>query len=81
MKNLLQTFNAHPASVGESYWQHMGTAFSFGLTMLLTAFACFVHAVLPFLFVKTGSEVITRLNRRMVTHRSRIGHPCDRQAE
>jgi hypothetical protein len=37
--------------------------------MLLAAGACFVHAVFPFLFVKTGSLAITQLHTAMVTNR------------
>lgn len=63
------SFSEHPASVGESYFQHMAMASSFGAAMLLAGLACLVHAVLPFAFVKTGSDAITQLYRRMVTHR------------
>jgi hypothetical protein len=63
------SFTEHPASVGETYFQHMGMASSFGVTMIAAGVACLVHAVLPFAFVKTGSDAITTLYRRMVTHR------------
>lgn len=62
-------FVDHPASVGESYVEHMGASASFGGAMFLGSLACFVHAVFPGLCVKTGSGVITDLHRRMVTHR------------
>ena len=55
------SFTEHPASVGESYFEHMGVASSFGISMLLAGCACLVHAVLPFAFVKTGSDTITSL--------------------
>lgn len=63
------SFTEHPASVGESYFQHMAVASSFAVCMLAAGLACLVHAVLPFAFVKTGSDAITGLYRRMVTHR------------
>lgn len=68
---LHRLFNEHPASVGESYLAHMGQAFSFGGVMLLVGLACLVHGLLPFLFVKTGSDAIRRLHDRMVIHRDR----------
>ena len=68
-------FNEHPQSVGESYTEHMGVAFGFGWRMVLAGFACLVHAVLPFLFVKTGSRTITELHDRMVAHRVRKPMP------
>jgi hypothetical protein len=67
--DIQRLFNEHPASVGESYWGHLLRASWFGGRMLLGAGACFVHAVFPFLFVKTGSQTITQLHTAMVTHR------------
>lgn len=67
-----QLFLEHPASVGESYWQHMGQALRFGTLLCLTGIACLFHGLLPFLFKDTGSKNITRLHQTMVTHRSRL---------
>ena len=66
---LRSLFTAHPASVDETYTEHMGVAFGFSLRMFLASLACLVHAVLPFLFVKTGSAAIVVLHERMVAHR------------
>ena len=66
------SFTEHPASVGESYWQHLRMASGFSLRMLAGGMACLVHGIFPFLFVKTGSATITALHGRMVTHRSRL---------
>jgi Family of unknown function (DUF6356) len=63
------SFTAHPASVGESYLQHLRHAAGFATSMIKGGLAVLVHAVLPFLFVKTGSGVIADLNTRMVTNR------------
>lgn len=68
--NLIDPFTRHPASVGESYFQHMRTAAGFSLAMFVGALACLAHAFFPFLCVRTGSSTITRLHRRMVTHRT-----------
>ena len=62
-------FTEHPASVGETYGEHMGMATGFGVRLLMASLACFVHALLPFLFQKTASRMITTLHGRMVTHR------------
>ena len=67
MKRL--SFTAHPASVGESYLQHLRQAAGFAGSMIAGGLAIAVHAVLPFLFTKTGSGVVTELHTRMVTHR------------
>ncbi len=68
---LRSLFTAHPASVDETYAEHLGVAFGFSLRLCCAGLACLVHAFLPFLFVKTGSETIAELHERMVAHRRR----------
>ncbi|GJD49513.1 hypothetical protein OPKNFCMD_2244 [Methylobacterium crusticola] len=65
------SFSEHPAAVGETYFQHMGTAAGFGLSMIAGGCACLVHGLLPFAFTSTGSRTILRLHERMVVHRAR----------
>jgi hypothetical protein len=67
--NPLRAFSEHPASVGETYSEHMGHAACFGLRMIGAGIACLVHALLPFLFARTGSAAIAELNDRMVVNR------------
>lgn len=69
--NVNRAFSEHPASVGESYSEHFATAGGFGWALLKASFACFVHALLPFAFEKTGSKAITELHARMVSNRDR----------
>lgn len=64
-------FTEHPASVGESYFGHMGQALHFASRLFLGSVACLVHAVFPFLCVKTGSRFVTELHDCMVTNRDR----------
>lgn len=66
---LRQMFVDHPESVGESYGEHFLVALGFAGTMLATGLALVIHAVVPGLFVKTGSAAITGLYDRMVAHR------------
>jgi hypothetical protein len=68
--DIARLFTRHPASVGESYLQHLVTALIFGSRMLLGGLACFVHALLPFLFVRTASRCIAQLHERMVVNRA-----------
>ena len=58
-------FFSHPASVGESYREHMRTAFSFALPLARATGAAFVHAFMPFLFTTTASRTVKQLNDRM----------------
>lgn len=69
--NLAKKFTDHPATVGETYGQHFVAAMGFGLALFKAAFCCIVHAILPFIFEKTGSACITELHDRMVTNRQR----------
>lgn len=61
----------HPASVGETYAEHLRTAAGFGTAMIIGGTACLVHGILPFLFTRTGSMTISRLQERMITHRTK----------
>ncbi len=66
-------FLKHPRSVGESYVQHFGVAAGTGLVMLGTAFALFVHALVPALFVRTGSATIKRLYGKLKQRQPLLG--------
>jgi hypothetical protein len=73
---MFRRFTDHPATVDETYLQHMGSAFGFGCRMLLGAIACFVHGLFPWLCLTRGSDTVRALHRRMVTHRvARPGSP------
>ncbi|HSG63959.1 MAG TPA: DUF6356 family protein [Gammaproteobacteria bacterium] len=71
MDPITRAFREHPASVGESYLQHMRAALGFSATMIAAAGCCAVHAFLPFLFQKTGSTAIDELYQRMLRQRVR----------
>lgn len=66
---MLNRFTDHPASVDETYFQHMEAAFGFGARMMAGALACFVHGLFPWLCLRRGSDTVRTLHRRMVTHR------------
>jgi len=77
MMKTWRLFCQHPASVGESYLQHWRAACTFGLCMLVGGIACLVHAVFPFLYVRTASNRVAALHARMITHRANIACPRD----
>lgn len=66
---MIRRFTEHPASVDETYFQHMGMAFGFGTKMLIGSLGCFVHGIFPWLCLTRGSDTIRVLHHRMVTHR------------
>lgn len=76
----MKLFTDHPASVGESYFEHMGMATSFAVRMIGGGLACLLHGLLPFLFVRTGSLQVALLHERMVTKRRRKPLPAGEPA-
>ena len=71
-KDLKALFCDHPASVGESYGEHMAAAGGFAVRLFAAAVVCTVHALLPFLFEKTASAMVGGLYDRMVANRRRL---------
>ncbi len=67
----MKFFTQHPASVGETYFQHFCVAFSFAWALFGAAFAALAHAFLPACFEKTASLKITELHNRMVHNRQK----------
>jgi hypothetical protein len=66
-------FIDHPASIGETYLEHLITASGFGTKMILAGVACVIHGLLPAIFTNRGSNAIYALHERMVV--SRRGPP------
>ena len=64
-----QLFIDHPKSVNETYIQHFFTSMSFSMKLFKAAIACFIHALVPGMCIKTGSKAITELHVKMVTFR------------
>ena len=72
---LKRAFTDHPASVDESYGQHLRVAGWYGARMVGAGLACLVHAVFPFAFVRTGSATINRLHGHMTGRLGPLGTP------
>ena len=66
---MIRRFTEHPASVNETYFQHMGMAFGFGAKMLVGSLACFMHGLFPWVCLTRGSDTVRTLHHRMVSHR------------
>ncbi len=66
MSNIVsKIFIDHPASVDESYFQHMAFAFKFSMRLFACAGAALVHAIIPCFFEKTASKAICQMHERM----------------
>ena len=66
----MRAFTDHPASVGESYFEHQRIALWFSVRLIGAGLACAVHAFAPWLFVNTGSRMIGDLHNRMAARHS-----------
>ena len=62
---LRRHFTDHPATVGESYLEHMKVASGFARTLAKATVACTVHAIVPSMCEKTASTAIKDLHARM----------------
>lgn len=58
-------FLDHPATVDETYFQHMRFAFSFAFWLAVAAGAALVHAFIPALCETTASRILKRLHARI----------------
>jgi hypothetical protein len=58
-------FTGHPASVGESYFQHQRIALSFAVPLLGAGLAATLHAVVPGLCERTAGDIIRKLHARL----------------
>jgi hypothetical protein len=72
MTTLQRLFTEHPASVNETYLQHLRSAMCFGSAMVLAGIACMIHGLLPAAFITRGSDTIRVLYDRMITNRCRF---------
>lgn len=59
--SLRQRFNEHPASVGESYFEHFKVATHFARELFGAAFACAIHAAVPSMHQTTASTKVKAL--------------------
>lgn len=58
-------FLDHPATVNESYFQHMRFAFGFAFWLAVAAGAALIHALIPALCETTASRILRRLHDRI----------------
>jgi len=77
----IDAFTRHPATVGETYGEHLAFASGIGSRLILAGLACLVHGFFPFLFERTGSRTIIALHARVTGGaRARINSAADEVA-
>ncbi len=65
LSRLKSLFVAHPDALGETYLQHLGHAVSYAGRMFAAGFCALTHAIFPFLFEKTASNMIKQMYAEM----------------
>ncbi len=60
-------FLDHPASVDETYLEHMRFAFGFAFWLFVAALAAALHAIVPALCKTTASDILKRLHARITS--------------
>ena len=61
-RTFLSSFRDHPASVGETYPEHLAFAMRFGARLFCAGAAAFVHALIPALFETTASDTVKAMH-------------------
>ena len=51
--------------IAQLFTAHFWFALTFSFWLFAAAGAAFIHAILPFMFEKTGSQIITKLYNRI----------------
>ena len=64
MTTIARLFRDHPASVDETYFEHMAFAGKFSGKLFLAAGMALIHSFLPFLFEKSASGIVRELYER-----------------
>ncbi len=62
---LRNPFTAHPATVSETYAEHLRFASATGFWMVIGGLACILHGLFPFTCTTVGSRTIRRLYDRL----------------
>ena len=65
MRRLIKIFTHHPESNGETYFQHLRCAASYGLRMIFSGVAAIIHSIFPFLFETAASDCAKRINKEV----------------
>ena len=62
---LATLFLNHPATVDETYFQHMRFAFSFAFWLIIAGGAALIHALIPALCETTASRQVKALHAKI----------------
>lgn len=58
-----KAFTEHPASAGETYWQHLMFTLGMGSRLVFAGAVIIIHGILPFTLTYTGSNQLKKCNK------------------
>tara|TARA_B000000475_G_C15677084_1_gene316549 strand:+ start:215 stop:481 length:267 start_codon:yes stop_codon:yes gene_type:complete len=61
-------FNKHPSDVGMSYFRHMLLSLKFSIMLFIASIKAFLHALFPFMFETSTSDVVAKINKKLNSH-------------
>ncbi|MDE0741779.1 MAG: DUF6356 family protein [Candidatus Poseidoniia archaeon] len=61
LERINNLFTEHPSSLNESYSEHFLCAFTYGIRIVFSGFACLIHSVFPFLFKTAASDLANEI--------------------
>tara|TARA_B100001059_G_scaffold236805_2_gene290648 strand:- start:6814 stop:7080 length:267 start_codon:yes stop_codon:yes gene_type:complete len=64
-KNFFELFNKHPSDVGMNYFSHMLLSLKFSIMLFIASIKAFLHALFPFMFETSTSDVVAKINKRL----------------
>ena len=64
--NFFNLFNSHPNKSGMSYFRHMLLSLKFSLILFCSAIKAFFHALFPFMFKTSTTDVVDKINKMLV---------------
>jgi hypothetical protein len=62
--SLIKIFNEHPKSLNETYGEHLLGALVFSVTFFACSIIVTIHAVFPFIFKTTATDLLIRVIKR-----------------
>jgi len=61
-------FNNHPNKSGMSYFRHMLLSLKFSIMLFIASIKAFLHALFPFMFETSTSDVVAKINKKLNSH-------------
>jgi hypothetical protein len=62
---LIKLFSEHPRKIGMSYIEHLFRALGLSIALAYASIICLIHAVFPFLFEDSTSNMVSFLHDEM----------------